>query len=33
MEATGVRYMVGDIRRIDADLLAKVDEELAAGTL
>ncbi|MFI1359891.1 HAD family hydrolase [Streptomyces sp. NPDC020898] len=33
MEATGVRYMVDDIRKIDSGLLRKVDEELAAGTL
>lgn len=33
MEATGVRYTVDDIRQIDAELLEKVDEELAAGTL
>jgi phosphoglycolate phosphatase-like HAD superfamily hydrolase len=33
MEAIGVRYLVDDIRQIDAALLEKVDEELAAGTL
>ncbi|MPZ83089.1 MAG: hypothetical protein GEV28_22935 [Actinophytocola sp.] len=32
MAATGVRYQVDDIRRIDATLLEKIDEELAAGT-
>ncbi|MFF6807461.1 HAD family hydrolase [Streptomyces sp. NPDC012616] len=33
METTGVRYMVDDIRQIDAELLAKVDEDLASGAL
>lgn len=33
MEANGVRYLVDDIRQLDAGMLAKVDEELAAGTL
>lgn len=33
MAETGVRYAVDDIREIDATLLEKVDEELAAGTL
>jgi beta-phosphoglucomutase-like phosphatase (HAD superfamily) len=33
MEETGVRYLVDDIRQIDVELLQKVDEELAAGTL
>ncbi len=33
MEATGVRYMVDDIRQIDVELLKKVDEEIAAGSL
>jgi hypothetical protein len=33
MAETGVRHTVDDIRDIDATLLAKVDEELAAGTL
>jgi phosphoglycolate phosphatase-like HAD superfamily hydrolase len=33
MEATGVHYLVDDVRQIDVDLLVKVDEELAAGTL
>lgn len=32
MEATGVRHLVDDIRKIDAGLLRQVDEELAAGT-
>lgn len=33
MVETGVRYLVDDIRQIDIPLLAKLDEELAAGTL
>ncbi|MFD9903155.1 HAD family hydrolase [Streptomyces sp. NPDC059063] len=33
MEATGVRYTVDDIRQIDLELLGKIDQELAAGTL
>ncbi|GAB2744542.1 HAD family hydrolase [Kitasatospora kifunensis] len=33
MVETGVRYTVDDIRDINLDLLAKLDEELAAGTL
>jgi phosphoglycolate phosphatase-like HAD superfamily hydrolase len=33
MLATGVRFMVDSIRQIGPDLLAKVDGELAAGTL
>ncbi|MFH8796984.1 HAD family hydrolase [Streptomyces sp. NPDC017941] len=33
MEATGVRYTVRDIRDIDLELLRKIDQELAAGTL
>ncbi|MFI7316752.1 HAD family hydrolase [Streptomyces venezuelae] len=33
MEATGVRYTVDDIREIDLELLQKIDQELAAGTL
>jgi phosphoglycolate phosphatase-like HAD superfamily hydrolase len=32
MEATGVRHMVDDVRKIDGELLARIDEELAAGT-
>jgi|SRR5450755_229792 phosphoglycolate phosphatase-like HAD superfamily hydrolase len=33
MLATGVRFMVDDIRQISPDLIAKVDGEMAAGTL
>jgi len=33
MLATGVRHLVDDIRQIDARLLARVDRELADGTL
>jgi beta-phosphoglucomutase-like phosphatase (HAD superfamily) len=33
MAATGVRHLVDDIRQIDAELLHRVDAELAAGTL
>lgn len=33
MAETGVRYTVDDIRQIDVELLRKVDEEMAAGTL
>jgi beta-phosphoglucomutase-like phosphatase (HAD superfamily) len=32
MADTGVRHLVGDIREIGPELLARVDEELAAGT-
>jgi beta-phosphoglucomutase-like phosphatase (HAD superfamily) len=33
MVATGVRYMVDDIKQIDMELLRKIDQDLAAGTL
>lgn len=33
MELTGVRHAVDDIKRIDGELLAQVDRELADGTL
>lgn len=33
MAETGVRYLVDDVRQIDAALLARVDRELTAGTL
>ncbi|MEV4141651.1 HAD family hydrolase [Dactylosporangium sp. NPDC049742] len=32
MERTGVRHTVQDIRRIDQNLVQKIDEELASGT-